>query len=147
VQVCATGSERFAPCGLNGRGKKKKTCLGGAWQSAWGNCVDPDVCVDGAVKEGLSCAPDPGYHSDTCVAGQWSTNDDCGSCSGTFKDPCLQNMTKDACFAASYDGFTCAGWWSDAPHCRGGAFLPTHCSTIVNHSACRPIFDCTWTSY
>ncbi len=136
---CATGAVQTQACGRNGRGTQTKTCTSfGRWPYSWSSCVDPDVCDDGDERA-VSCAPAAGWHDDTCVSGQWQQSSTCGSCSGTFYDPCLENHTTTECFAASYNGLACGVWNMN--------FFPARCETSLNYSVnvdCSDIHSEDW---
>lgn len=147
VEDCTRGTEQTRACGLNGRGQQTRSCINGGWPTYWTNCIDPDVCKDGADNpDTVSCSPNPGFHTTTCVAGQWQSNDDCGACSGSFEDPCTANKTSQACFAANYEGATCGYWFAAEPRCRISP-TPPHCYDITRRESCLGSFNCTWISY
>ena len=68
-------TERMA-CGLNARGSSTRTCVGGRWQP-FGDCVDPDICVDDQIAEMVCGLRGNGVQHQTCVHGQWSTATPC----------------------------------------------------------------------
>lgn len=147
VQECGTGSLQTRACGLNNRGQQTRPCSGGAWRGFWDDCVDPDVCKDGQAGAPVSCSGGSGWQARTCVAGQFQVTGSCGVCSGKFQDPCLENKTFEACFAASYDGATCSVWNQNTfpPRCELQLNLSgTQCFDIHSQAACRPTFGCTW---
>jgi hypothetical protein len=150
VQECASGSVQARACGRNNRGQQTRPCYGGTWRYSWDDCVDPDVCTDGQAGTPVSCNGDAGWQARTCVEGQLQVTGDCGVCSGTFKDPCLENQTVDACFAARYDGLSCGAWNQNyfPPHCELDLNVSSYakCSDAHSQVGCRPVLGCSWTT-
>jgi len=147
VQECTTGTLQTRSCGLNNRGQQTRPCLGGAWRPAWDNCVDPDVCTDGASGTPLSCNVGAGWKAQKCILGQWQATGACGVCSGTLQDPCLENKSSTACFAAKYDGLSCGVWNLNfsPPRCQLQLNFSGSCSLVRSPTTCTPTFGCTWT--
>jgi hypothetical protein len=148
VAACAPGDVQQQACGLNGRGARSRTCTAnGSWPN-WSDCIDPDVCKDGA-KQNVSCGIAQGWRTETCVLGGWGQPSACGSCSGTYVDPCLENKTYEACFAAQYDGFTCGVWNMNFTPARCEISLNsslTQCYEFHSESDCDWGPGCSWTS-
>jgi len=147
VQECTTGTLQTRSCGLNNRGQQTRPCLGGAWRPAWDNCVDPDVCTDGASGTPLSCNAGAGWKAQKCISGQWQGAGACGVCSGTLQDPCLENTSSTACFAAKYDGLSCGVWNLNfsPPRCQLQLNFSGSCSLVHAPTSCTPTFGCAWT--
>lgn len=149
VQECAIGTTQTRSCGLNNRGTQSRSCLSGpqkgSWASTWDTCVDPDVCKDGAYVEPTTCNGGFGWEARTCVTGQYQLSGMCGSCSGTFVDPCPENKTAEACYAARYEGLSCyGGFFAAAPRCRFSSPFKTTCYDFHDSSICTPTFGCSW---
>jgi hypothetical protein len=146
VQECAIGAQQTRSCGLNNRGRQTRPCNTGTWRFYWDNCVDPDVCNDGASGTPVSCNAGTGWQPRACVQGQWQASGACGACSGSYKDPCLENTTVSACFAAKYDGLSCGLWYGNAtpPRCQMHS-TTGYCWDIHASTFCTPTFGCTWT--
>jgi hypothetical protein len=147
VQQCAVGSVQTQSCGLNNRGKQTMPCTSyGYWRGYWDPCVDPDTCVDGSYIAPSPCNGNQGWQKRSCVSGQPKVVGECGACSGNFVDPCGQNKTVQACFAAQYDGVSCGVWVENpTPHCAIAPVVTTQCYDIQGPAACTPNFGCSWT--
>jgi len=147
VQECATGTQQTRSCGLNNRGRQTRPCSGGTWRIAWDNCVDPDLCIDGTTGTPASCNAGAGWKALACVQGQWQPSGACGVCSGTLKDPCLENKSSSACFAAKYEGSSCGIWNGNSvpPSCHLQSNFSGPCSLLHSPTFCTPTFGCAWT--
>lgn len=147
VQECAVGTTQSRSCGLNNRGTQTRSCLtGGSWNPNWNACVDPDVCKDNAYVEPTPCNGGFGWEARTCVKGQYQLSGTCGSCSGTFVDPCNENKTSQSCSSARYEGLACyGGFFDDAPRCRFTSPFAFHCGDFHEPKYCTSTFNCSWT--
>lgn len=151
VQECAIGTKQTRSCGLNNRGTQSRSCLSagpykGSWDFNWDACVDPDVCKDGAYVDPVPCNGGFGWEHRSCAAGQYELSGTCGSCSGTFVDPCNENKTADSCGAARYEGLSCyGGFFAAAPRCRFTSPFKTTCYDFHEPTFCTPTFGCSWT--
>lgn len=69
-KVCAESDYNEDRCGLNNAGVMRQYCDSGQW-GEWGDCDDPDVCVDSAEPAYHLCGDDrSGYVESTCTEGQ-----------------------------------------------------------------------------
>jgi hypothetical protein len=73
---------------LNARGAKNRHCDNGAW-GAFGNCADPDVCIDGVSNTEACGINGHGTQLRSCVSGQWSEYASC-----IDSDICLNGATE-----------------------------------------------------
>lgn len=65
--VCQPAEIETRRCGLNGRGEQARVCTGDGF-SPWGQCIDPDACVDDDLDVD-TC--DEGVRQRRCRGGQW----------------------------------------------------------------------------
>ncbi len=66
-RVCEPAAVETRRCGLNDRGEQARVCTGDGL-SPWGQCVDPDACVDDALDVD-TCQN--GIRQRRCRGGQW----------------------------------------------------------------------------
>ena len=74
--ICDVNASEGRDCGLNGRGRESRTCIGETW-SPYGPCVDPDLCVDDTMEPQACGLQGRGTSQRICAHGQWS---DFGPC-------------------------------------------------------------------
>ncbi len=126
VAACAPGQVEDAPCGLNGRGLRRRTCPAGAWVE--GECADPDVCRDGE-SERIAC--EGGEQVRGCVAGRWGEWSACNSpeCADGASDEvaCGINLRGVAARVCEGGRWAAPGPCADPDECVDGAAQTQAC--------------------
>jgi hypothetical protein len=110
---CFEGAEQERACGQNGNGAQTRRCEAERW-TEWGECDDPDACIDGA-RQTRDC-DGGGEESRVCTDGLWTDWSGCGG--GECEPGAVQTR---ACDDGGEQSRACdAGAWSAWGACEGG---------------------------
>jgi len=108
------------PCGTNKRGSSYSVCRDGEY-GPYGECFDPDVCLDGAEQQTVCGLNGRGTGMTTCVLGHWGETRDC-----VDPDACRDGDWDQALCASSTDSHSrqcVAGQWAPFGVCTAGPVL------------------------